>query len=336
MKEKLKSFKILWLYLKDDRIKLYIYIFLVIITYIPALLSAFFWGLAIEFLIEYEFMKFVIYLMCWSGLYILFYCILQYPRDRLYTALEISFMRRVSIDMYEKVQNLPSIAFEEIGVGEFINRLYTDPDRIMELLEKLIKIICKSVVVIIMLVISFKVSVILFIEIIIFAFSMGFISCKFFPKIKNTQEKIKKESDAYVKEATENITGIREIKSLGIKNNIFKNVKKRITDLYYHVIEQRNYSIIYYSLNNLTYFILHFIILFTCGKLYIAGTLTFSLFNVIESYLWRIDDVVESLSDFGVSFNKVSVSLKRIDEILNNRIYKDELFGNKPKCTVCT
>ena len=49
---------------------------------------------------------------------------------------------------------------------------------------------------------------------------MGFISYKFFPKIKKTQEKIKKESDSYVKTATENLTGIREIKSLGIKTNI--------------------------------------------------------------------------------------------------------------------
>ena len=92
--------------------------------------------------------------------------------------------------------------------------------------------------------------------------------------------------------------------------------------------KQRKYEILYYCLNNLAYFVLQFIILFTCGKLFIAGTLTFSLFSIIENYLWRIDEVVESLSDFGVSFNKVSVSLKRIDEILNNKLYQDENFGN--------
>ena len=178
------------------------------------------------------------------------------------------------------------------------------------------------------LVISFKVSYILFLEIIIFAVIMGCISYKFFPKIKKTQEQIKKESDAYVKEATENITGIREIKSLGIKNNILNNVNKRINDLYINSSKQRKYEILYYCLNNLAYFILQFIILLTCGKLFIAGTLTFSLFSIIENYLWRIDEVVESLSDFGVSFNKVSVSLKRIDEILNNKLYKDEKYGN--------
>ena len=38
---------------------------------------------------------------------------------------------------------------------------------------------------------------------------------------------------------------------------------------------------------------------------------------------------MESISDFGVNFNKVAVSLNRIDEIVNNRLYQDEVFGDK-------
>ena len=41
------------------------------------------------------------------------------------------------------------------------------------------------------------------------------------------------------------------------------------------------------------------------------------------------NEVVESISDFGVSFNKVTVSLKRIGELLNNELYKDEVSGSK-------
>ena len=328
MKDKFKSFTILWYYLKEQKFKLFLYILLVIVTYIPALLSAFFWGLAVEYLLEFNFFKFVLYLIVWEGMYIIFYSILQYPKDKLYMDLEINFMKKVSIDMYKKVQSLPSVAFEEIGVGEFINRLYTDPDRIMELLAKLVKMVCKSVVVVLMLIISFKISIVLFLEIVLFAFVMGFISFKFFPKIKKTQESIKKESDAYVKESTENITGIREIKSLGIKSNILDNIKKRIDLMFIHTKNQRKYEIIYYTINNLIYFTLQFVIMFTCGKLLFQGLITFSIFSVIDSYIWRIDELVESLSDFGVSFNKVTVSLKRIDEILNNKLYQDEKFGN--------
>ena len=326
--KKTQSFKILWKYLKDEKLKLFLYIFLIIVTYLPVYIAAFLWGVAVEFLIDNNFLYFLLYMITWSSIYILCYAVLQYPRDRLYNSLELSFIKRVSIDMYQKIQNLPSIAFEEIGVGEFINRLYTDPDRVMELLQKLIKMICKCSVVIIVLIVTLKTSLLLFIEIFLFAVIMGFISYKFFPKIKETQKEIKKESDEYVKVTTENITGIREIKSLGIKNNILKNVTDRINSLFDHSLKQKTYEVTYYNINNLIYFILQLAIFITCGKLYLMKKITFSLFAVVDSYLWRIDEVVESLSDFGVNYNKVAVSLKRIDEILNNKLYSDEQFGN--------
>ena len=326
--KKLRNFKILWRYLKSDKLKLFLYLFLIVFTYIPALVAAFLWGVAVEYLLQNNFLYFLLFISTWSGIYILCYSVLQYPRDKIHNELEISFIKRVSVDMYKKIQDLPCVAFEDIGVGEFINRLYTDTDRVIELLSKLIKMICKSVVLIIVIIVSLKTSFILFLEIILFGFIMGFISYKFFPKIKETQEKIKKESDEYVKVSTENITGIREIKSLGIKNNILNNVTNRINILFQHTMKQRKYEVLYYNLNNLVYFLLQLIILITCGKLYLLKKLSFSMFAVIDSYIWRIDEVVESLSDFGVNFNKVSVSLKRIDEILNNRLYSDEQFGN--------
>ncbi len=52
------------------------------------------------------------------------------------------------------------------------------------------------------------------------------------------------------------------------------------------------------------------------------------MFIIIQSYIWKVDAVVETISDFGINYNKVKVSLKRIDDILNNRTYDDEKFGN--------
>ena len=325
---KVKSFKVLWKYIKDDKFKLFIYILLVILTYAPTILSAIFWGKALEELLTKNVYSFVIYLGLWEGLYIIFYSILQLPRDYLYNYLEIKFIKNASKDLYKKIDNLPAVAFEKIGVGEFINRLYNDTDRVMELLAKLIKLVCKALVVVFVLIISFNISIILGIEIIIFGLIMGFISYKFFPKIKKVQEEIKKESDDYVKKATENITGIREIKSLGIKKIIEKDIFKKIDSLYYNTNKIKKSEYLYYCLNNLAYFVLQFIILFTCGYLFIQGKIEYSVFVMIEMYIWRIDEVVESISDFGVSYNKVTVSLKRIGEILENTLYEDEKFGN--------
>lgn len=326
--KKFSTFKILFHYLKDEKLKMFIYILLVLFTYIPSLVTAYFWGIALEALISKNFNEFVLYLAIWEGIYIFFYTILQIPRDTLYNYLEIKFTKNVSKDLYKKIDMLPAKAFEEIGVGEFINRLYTDPDRIMELLQKLIRLVCKALVVVVVLIVSFKISLLLGCEILIFGFIMGFISFKFFPKIKKTQESIKKESDNYVKVATENITGIREIKSLGIKKNIENNIFNILDNLFSHNKKIKKYEVIYYSLNNLTYFILQFIILFTAGYYTVTGKIAYSLFIVLETYIWRIDEVVESISDFGVNYNKVTVSLKRISEIVNNKLYDDEKFGD--------
>lgn len=327
-KEKFSTFRILFQYLKNEKPKLFIYILLIFLTYLPSLIAAFIWGFALESLIKNKFTEFVMYLAIWEGIYIFFYTILQIPRDYLYNYLEIKFTKNVSIDLYKKIDMLPAKAFEEIGVGEFINRLYTDPDRIMELLQKLIKLICKALVVIVVLIFSFKISLLLGFEILIFGLIMGLISYKFFPKIKKTQESIKKESDNYVKVATENITGIREIKSLGIKKNIEKNIFNILNNLFNHNKEIKKYEVIYYSLNNLTYFILQFIILLTAGYYTVTGKIAYSMFIVLETYIWRIDEVVESISDFGVNYNKITVSLKRINELINNKLYNDEKFGN--------
>ena len=326
--KKNSTFKILFHYLKDEKLKMFIYILLVLFTYVPSLVTAYFWGIALEALISKNFNEFVLYLAIWEGIYIFFYTILQIPRDTLYNYLEIKFTKNVSKDLYKKIDMLPAKAFEEIGVGEFINRLYTDPDRIMELLQKLIRLVCKALVVVVVLIVSFKISLLLGCEILIFGFIMGFISFKFFPKIKKTQESIKKESDNYVKVATENITGIREIKSLGIKKNIENNIFNILDNLFSHNKKIKKYEVIYYSLNNLTYFILQFIILFTAGYYTVTGKIAYSLFIVLENYIWRIDEVVESISDFGVNYNKVTVSLKRISEIVNNKLYDDEKFGD--------
>lgn len=327
-KEKFSTFRILFQYLKNEKLKLFIYILLIFLTYLPSLIAAFIWGFALESLIKNKFTEFVMYLAIWEEIYIFFYTILQIPRDYLYNYLEIKFTKNVSIDLYKKIDMLPAKAFEEIGVGEFINRLYTDPDRIMELLQKLIKLICKALVVIVVLIFSFKISLLLGFEILIFGLIMGLISYKFFPKIKKTQESIKKESDNYVKVATENITGIREIKSLGIKKNIEKNIFNILNSLFNHNKEIKKYEVIYYSLNNLTYFILQFIILLTAGYYTVTGKIVYSMFIVLETYIWRIDEVVESISDFGVNYNKITVSLKRINELINNKLYNDEKFGN--------
>lgn len=327
-KTNLKDFKIIFQYLKKRKVKVFLYLLLVVVTMLPDAVGPLLWGLALEALVAKDMTVFLWYLGGYQLIYILAYSILMAPRQRLYNDLELEFTKNVTKDLYTKVDQLPARAFEEIGVGEFINRLYNDPDRVMSLLNKIIQLALRSVVAIFAVILAFSISLVLGIEVMIFGFLMGLISYRYFPRIKKIQKEIKKESDAYVKSATENITGIREIKSLGIKQNIEKSLFQTVDQLFDNSKKSANNEMDYYSINNGLYFLLQFMIVLTCGYYFIGGHIAYTLFIMMQSYIWRIDSVVESISDFGVNFNKVAVSLSRMNDILQNRLYPDETFGD--------
>lgn len=313
-------------------------VILMICNYIPDLCCPIFIGKALEFLLLKKYALFVKYLVLYFSGYVIVYGVLLIPRMILYNKLQMSFINKVCKDMYNKYQNLPAIAFEKAGVGELINRLSSDPDRVLDLLNQLVKMILKIIMALIIVVVSFKISIFIGIEITIFAIIMGIISSKYFPVIKNTQKEIKKESDKLIKRTTENLTGIREIKALGIKNNMINLINNDIDNYCNKSLKINRYESVYNGLNNVVYYVLQFIILLTCGYLFIKGHIVYSVLMMVHTYIWRIDEVAETLSSFGVNYNKVKVSLSRIDEVVNNKIFKDEIYGdinlNNPKGNV--
>ena len=310
-------------------------VILMICNYIPDLCCPIFIGKALEFLLLKKYALFVKYLVLYFSGYVIVYGVLLIPRMILYNKLQMSFINKVCKDMYNKYQNLPAIAFEKAGVGELINRLSSDPDRVLDLLNQLVKMILKIIMALIIVIVSFKISIFIGIEITIFAIIMGIISSKYFPVIKSTQKEIKKESDKLIKRATENLTGIREIKALGIKNNMINLINNDIDNYCNKSLKINRYESVYNGLNNMVYYVLQFIILLTCGYLFIKGHIVYSVLMMVHTYIWRIDEVAETLSSFGVNYNKVKVSLSRIDEVVNNKIFKDEIYGdinlNNPK-----
>ena len=337
-KKKDNSFKLIFHYLKEDKVKMILLVILMICNYIPDLCCPIFIGKALEFLLLKKYALFVKYLVLYFSGYVIVYGVLLIPRLILYNKLQMSFINKVCKDMYNKYQNLPAIAFEKAGVGELINRLSSDPDRVLDLLNQLVKMILKIIMALIIVIVSFKISIFIGIEITIFALIMGIISSKYFPVIKSTQKEIKKESDKLIKRATENLTGIREINALGIKNNMINLINNDIDNYCNKSLKINRYESVYNGLNNIVYYVLQFIILLTCGYLFIKGHIVYSVLMMVHTYIWRIDEVAETLSSFGVNYNKVKVSLSRIDEVVNNKIFKDEIYGdinlNNPKGNV--
>lgn len=324
-----KSFYLIFHYLSHKKWSLVLYLICVTVRMIPDAVAPFVWGVLLEILIQKNFDLFFIGLIGYETMYLFSNAILPNIEMKLYSTLEVEFMKKATKDLYRKIDQLPAIAFEKMGVGEFVNRLVQDPSQVLQLLRKLIMLFLRSIIAIVVIVVSFSMSFILGIEILVFAGITALLSYKIFPKIKNLQKDVKKESDQIVKKATENLSGIREIRALGVVKSIENKLFEHVDTMYVHLKKSSDYEANYYGLSNAFFFILEFVIFATCGYYFVQGKIAYSIFIMMETYIWRISYVMESLSDFGVNFNKVVVSLARMNEILTNKLYPDMKYGKK-------
>lgn len=318
--ESLRNFKILLRYFKNDKLRLSLYIILTILKYFEPLSNAFIWAFAFEALANGNSSLFITYLIIWSSVMIFTWVIIQIPGDLIYNTLEKKFIENVNKDLYKKIGDMPAIAFEEIGSGEFINRMYTDPNRILELLQKLIKLTCRLIIAIIIVFISFSVSIYVGLELLVLVVVMFILSNIYYPRIKKTEEEIKKDSDEYIKVATQNISGIREIKALGIKENINRNIFKIIEDLFSKQRKIGKDEAWYYVLNNLCYFIMQFVILLTLGLGYFDATSGKILVNGLD-----IKDLTEKSLRENISVIRQSPFLFNETIFANFKIVKEDV-----------
>ncbi|MBD9107410.1 ABC transporter ATP-binding protein [bacterium] len=245
-----------------------------------------------------------------------------------------NMMEKIGLAVYEKVGMLPARAFEEKSSGEFINRITSDASTISDSFRQVLRIaISLFTSLIVFIYICFN-SIIVAFEVIIYLVLFYLLSNKYLPSIKEDQKEINKQKDEAVANVSENIRGIREIRALGIRKSMNNNFKNLVRNTYFKInkqmITEKNYNAWVYNLNT----ILEFVIFATCILLIINGTGTFAFFMAMTYYVYRFMNTIELMTNLSSSYQKMKVSMERINEILDNKLYKDETFGTVTKTDI--
>lgn len=238
-----------------------------------------------------------------------------------------NIMEKIGCAVYEKVGLLPARAFEEKSSGEFINRITNDSSTIADSFRQILRItISLFTCVIVFIYICFN-SWVVALEVIIYLVLFYIISHKYLPSIKEKQKEINKEKDRAVAEVSESVRGIREIRALGIRKSMNDNFKNIVRNIYFKInkqmITERNYNAWIYILNCT----LEFVIFTTCIILIINETGSFAFFMAMTYYVYRFMNTIELMMNLSTSIQKMKVSIERLSEILDNKLYKDEKFG---------
>ena len=327
-KKSLKELKTVYELIKEDKKKLIVAFICVFLSSMLSITNGLFQGKVTEEIVDKNIKMALIFLFIYFVIEILFNNVLSNIGVMISSKIESKLSKKLSIMVYEKSLNLPAYAFEEKTSGELINRITSDTETLSNTFNSIIQSLINAFGCLIILIYIFFNSWIVGLEIVVFLIIIILVTKKFNPKIKKINKELKEKKDDYTALSSESIRGFREIKTLGIKNNLIKEIfllrdlifKKDIEDINLH----RTYSIIMWSIK----IILETLVFATCLIGIYLGKSSLGFFMAMTWYIYKYTWLIDNLTGMNRMYQKLFISLRRINEIINNKLYDDDKFGD--------
>ena len=327
--KKLKEFKPLIRLVKKDIKRIIFASIIIFLSGISEIFTGYLNGRIVETITKLEIKQSLIYLAIYFLLELILDGIVIHKANSILYKEESKLTRKLGFETYKKALNLPAVAYEKNSSGEIINRITNDADTLSFSFGRLLKMVSSLIASFIIIIYIFVNSWIVGIEILIIVLILLLIVKKYSPISKEIHKERKKEQDRFTSLTNESIRGIREIKTLGIKKNLINSVTEIIKNIYKKSEDEIN---IQKSLNMKTSFlktILECGVFATCIILLYYNKASLTFFVAMTYYIYRYTWLIEEINDFTQTYQKVNVSLSRVNDILENRLYKDETFGSK-------
>ncbi len=327
--KKLKEFKPLIKLIKEEKNKLIIASIIIFLSGIAEIFTGYLNGRAVEEITKLNVKDSLIYLGIYFILEITMDGYFLHLANSILYKVESALTRKLGFFTYKKALNLPAVAYEEKSSGEIINRITTDADSLSFAFGRLLNMTSSLVASLIIIVYVFINSWIVGLEIIFFVSLLFLILKKYNPLLKQIHKERKKEQDNFTSLVTESIRGVREIKTLGIKSSLIKDMIDIIKTIYNKSAKeidlQKRFNIYTRFIKSL----LEVGVFGTCVVLMYYNKVSLTFFVAMTYYIYRYVWLIENINDLTITYQKVSVSIERVNEILENRLYQDEKFGNK-------
>ena len=314
--------------IKDDKWKLIVSGILIFLCGLTGIFTGYLNGAAVEAITNSNINLAIMYLIMYFFIGVLIGTILSGLANSMLLKIESKLTRTLGFNTYKKALNLPAIAFEEMSSGEIINRITNDADSLSFTFGKMINMISSIVTALVILVYVFFNSWIVGLILIIFLIILYFIIKKYTPLLKDAHKERKTTQDSFTSLANESIRGIREIKTLGIKEQLIINAKKSIDDIFKVSKKEIDLETRFNIVISLLKEVLEVGVFIICIILLYYKQITLTFFIAMTYYIYRYMWFIECLNDFTETYQKVSVSLDRVNEILENQKFNDVVFGN--------
>ena len=324
-----KDLKFIARYLKPHKAKIIVACIIILISSLCNLTYGYFNGKAIEEVTKLNIESSIFYFGLYFIVSVIAGTILMQLGYYILSKIKMNIINKINLDTYYKVLNLPAIAFEEKSSGEIINRVTNDAETITDSFSYILDIVVGLLgSCIIFFYILFN-SWIVALEILVFVLLLFLVMRYFNPKIKGLHKEGKEIVDNFTSEVTETVRGIREIKTLGIKDNLFTEVSDTVKRLFAKRKEELDLDVKYDMIMDVLRIMLEVGVFVTCAILVYYSKASLTFFVAMTYYVYRYTWLVQNISRFSKTYQKAKVAIGRINEILSNDLYKEEKFGKK-------
>ena len=325
----IKEFVPLWKLIKEEKNKLIIASILILISGLAEIATGYLNGAAVEAITNMALKSAIIYLLIYLTIEITMHALMSNIANGMLEKIESKLTRKLGYYTYQKALDMPSYAYEEKTSGEIINRITNDADSLSFAFGHLLNVISSLVASLVVIIYIFINSWIIGLEIVVFVGILFAIIKKYNPIMEKAHKERKKHQDSFTSLVTESIRGIREIKTLGIKRNLLVDIAEIIKIIYQKSVKEidirKKFNFITRTLKGL----LEVSVFITCIILLYYNEITLTFFIAMTYYIYRYMWLIENINSLTQTYQKLVVSLGRVNEILENRLYADDLYGSK-------
>lgn len=250
-------------------------------------------------------------------------------QSSLYVRLNEKIVFDIKKDMFQKIVNLPTKAFDDIRIGEFISRLNGDAGAIANIItQQFVNLIIDILKVVVIGVIIFKISSRLSLAVtacLSLSYFIFLISGKI---LRKQNEVIAKLRDSYFSNVQETVAGIREVKSMGMQQRRIKSFLSLGSELMRKNITVGILSSGASGASQITGVAAQITMLTYGFFLILRKVISVEQYIAYLYYMMQFFSSLMNITRLNSSIQQVMVSLKRIFDLMDSFTYSPIIFGS--------
>lgn len=242
--------------------------------------------------------------------------------------LENYVKRDVKLQVIKDSFNINIGEYESLGNGAFVTRLTSDLDSLAnsfkQISETVVNFISKIGFIVFVFIISPYIGLFL-VGFVLLRYLVYQVRMYYFTKMKPVVLRKKENINSMIGEA---VRGVKDIKTLGLSNNIVERINVLQTD--YMKADNKEWYVgsALSGLATATSIVCNLLFIILCVHLITIGHLELAIFYSVYVYKNSVMDFAVHLGHLQDYFKEVEVSASRVFQLADNQKYSHDIFGN--------